>query len=344
MKTTPISASRGSPKQKRAAGLLSKRRASSSPYTRVNPPNFSRSRHVKSSLPFSIDAALSGTISSYTPKSSIAQDDISPLDVTPALPTKAVMPAAPATIEESMPKGWFFDIYEDSPDEEAANLMEHSTNILDISSDDDSDCKRRAEREERGKENIPPPDWVVPNGQRSAAATLAVAMEAAVEATVAESTLPKGKPTSSKLRQQKLATGPDAMVEDMARSPLGDLEAKDFYPTGLDETSIVTYEGEAQASEHGDGPAAKVTFDFTAHTTTTEAKVSTEAETHVETAASEPVEETKAAFAIWDAEKTAVENVVAVLTAEETTMKAEQAVDEAVVAPAEDVTGDAAAV
>ena len=57
-----------------------------------------------------------------------------------------------------MPKGWFFAIHEDSPEEEAANIMAHNTGVLDISSDDDCMTKKRNEERERGKENIPPPD------------------------------------------------------------------------------------------------------------------------------------------------------------------------------------------
>jgi hypothetical protein len=54
--------------------------------------------------------------------------------------------------------GWFFDIHEDTPEQEAANLMEHSASVLDISSDDDLSTKNR--NEDRGKENVPPPDWL----------------------------------------------------------------------------------------------------------------------------------------------------------------------------------------
>jgi len=52
---------------------------------------------------------------------------------------------------------WMFEIYEDTPEEALQNLMEHGTNILDIS--DDSDCAispAASELAERGKENIHP--------------------------------------------------------------------------------------------------------------------------------------------------------------------------------------------
>lgn len=52
---------------------------------------------------------------------------------------------------------WFFEIHEDTPEELATNLMEHSTCTLDLSSDEES---RVRERDERGKENVPPQDDV----------------------------------------------------------------------------------------------------------------------------------------------------------------------------------------
>ncbi|KAF2792701.1 hypothetical protein K505DRAFT_246135 [Melanomma pulvis-pyrius CBS 109.77] len=205
--STPINLSRGSPKHKRI-GLLSKRRTTGSPYRRVDPPVLA---HSSPALPFSIDAALSGSIPNYTPKSTFA---------TPA----AATPTHASTIEESLPKGWFFEIYEDSPEQEAANLMEHSASVLDISSDDDFETKRRNEEMERGKENIPPPDFC-PTQPR---AQLAADSMDTTEATPTEHVkLP---------RLRKIAQ--DAMDED--RLPLGDLPAAEFYGEGLDATSYVT--------------------------------------------------------------------------------------------------------
>lgn len=202
--STPIALSRGSPKHKRV-GLLSKRRASSSPFRRVDPPTFA---HSSPGLPFSIDAALKGTIPDYTPKSTVAT------------------PTHVSSIEESMPKSWFFDIHEDTPEQEAANMMEHSAAILDISSDDDCETKKRNEELERGKENIPPPDFL-PMQQNARAHASADAMETNELAAKEHVKLP---------RLRKIAQ--DAMDED--RSPLSDLPASDFYGEGLDATSCVT--------------------------------------------------------------------------------------------------------
>lgn len=210
--STPISASRGSPKNKRVS-LLSKRRTSSSPFRRIDPPS---SRH--GGLPFSIDAALRGTISTYTPKPE------------PAQPEPVMVEKQGSTLGEAMPRSWFFDIHEDTPEEEAANLMEHSACTLDISSEDDSETKRRNEELKKGKENIPPPDYL--------GVAAATALRVATDGNIASdsSNMPA---KASKHRRQSI--GPDAMVDD--RSPLGDLLATDFYSEGLDASSVVIVDG-----------------------------------------------------------------------------------------------------
>lgn len=216
-----ISTSRGSPKHKRV-GLLSKRRTSGSPYARVDPPSFGLGRPSKrrSGLPFSIDAAISGSISApaSTPKAPKAR---------PAL----------SKVDDSMPKSWFFDIHEDTPEQEATNLMEHSTNILDISSDDDSDTKSRSETREKGKENIPPPDYCL-TSSRSASDDEVAADES----------------VKSKLRR-KLQE--NAMDED--RSPLSDLPASDYFGEGLDANSHVIVDG--TAPEKGSSLSKECKFD-----------------------------------------------------------------------------------
>lgn len=201
--STPIALSRGSPKNKRL-GLLSKRRASSSPFTRVDPPSFSQD----SPVPFSIDAALKGSIPNYTPKPS------SPMPKSNHV----------AELEASMPKSWFFDIYEDTPEQEAANLMEHSAAILDISSDDDCETKRRNEDLECGKENVPPTDFV-PMQPSSRSSEDAVGSDDAVAV----------EPVKRR-RMKKILQ--DAMDED--RRPLGDLPPAEFYGEGCDARSYVT--------------------------------------------------------------------------------------------------------
>ena len=118
-----------SPKHKRI-GILSRRRMT----TRVNPPS-SSAVDSTNPLPFSIDAALSGTVPKFT------------------LNSKA-----------PYGKGWHFDIHEDSKDDEDANLMQHSTCTLDISDDESNSLKG----DKDNKENIPPMDGpaaMIPNTQ-----------------------------------------------------------------------------------------------------------------------------------------------------------------------------------
>ncbi|KAF2826750.1 hypothetical protein CC86DRAFT_349788 [Ophiobolus disseminans] len=208
-KSTPINKSRGSPKHNRIAAI-SKRRASSSPFRRVDPPSFSQG---SPSLPFSIDAALSGTISGYTPKASVASK--------PA--TAPVQAPAASTLEDSMPKGWFFEIHEDTPEQEAANLMEHSASVLDISSDDDAITKQHNDEQERGKENIPPPNFLLSQPR------VHLPTEESLEG-------PKVEEPAKRPRLRKFVQ--DAMEED--RRPLGDLVASDFYAEGCDASSYVT--------------------------------------------------------------------------------------------------------
>ena len=208
-RSTPITNRRGSPKNKRLHAI-SKRRASTSPFRRVDPPSFGMS---SPSLPFSIDAALSGSISTYTPKA----------------PTVAATPAsAPvqkaSALDESMPKGWFFEIHEDTPEQEAANLMEHSTLVLDISSDDDAETKTR--NEDRGKENIPPPDFRASQPRQTAIS---------VDDDGYETEILADEPIKRRAVRKFVQ---DAMDED--RKPLGDLAPCDFYAEGCDATSYVT--------------------------------------------------------------------------------------------------------
>ncbi|KAF2202611.1 hypothetical protein GQ43DRAFT_462229 [Delitschia confertaspora ATCC 74209] len=207
---TPISKSRGSLTHKRV-GILSRRRVSNSPFKRIDPPTFSR--NSSPTLPFSIDAALSGTIATYTPKS------------TPLTPAQV-----PSSLEESMPRSWFFDIHEDTPEQEATNLMEHSACVLDISSDDDSETRQKNEESERGKENIPPPGHFAPTR---------TSPQAPVSENVESADVTKQDSTTEHTKFPRLRNiAQDAMDED--RRPLSDLPAEEFYGPGLDATSYVT--------------------------------------------------------------------------------------------------------
>ncbi|KAL8785892.1 MAG: hypothetical protein Q9195_008437 [Heterodermia aff. obscurata] len=175
-----------SPKSKRI-GILSRHRVSASPFTRVDPPAFGSSK-TGGGLPFSIDAALAATVASNKLRK----------------PARTKEPIA-ETVLNGMPKGWMFDILTDSKDDEASNLMEHSTSTLDISDDETSKSKMF---NEENKENIPPQE---------------AGMNAPVSRAVA------GMHASRK-----------HMMTDEPRAPLGDLEASDYYAAGCDASSYIT--------------------------------------------------------------------------------------------------------
>lgn len=99
--------------------------------------------------------------------------------------------------------------------------MEHSTLTLDISSDDDCDARKKRDIDDRGKENVPPPDWTGP--------TLRRAYSAPAGSHKGIHSAKKAMELVEKLR--------DAMQED--RAALGSLNAEDFYPDGLDDKSVV---------------------------------------------------------------------------------------------------------
>ncbi|KAK3171378.1 hypothetical protein OEA41_003462 [Lepraria neglecta] len=155
-----------SPKSKKI-GILSRRRMTSSPFTRINPPAFSLE---ESQTPFSINAALAGTVPTCKSKSTHR-------------------------------KGWHFDIHEDTPEDEMANLMEHSTCTLDIS--DDESASHKGDKD--NKENIPPVDGPAAIGYSSTQIT---------------------------------STRRD-MMTDEPRTPLGDLDAQDFYVDGCNASSVI---------------------------------------------------------------------------------------------------------
>ncbi len=130
---------------------------------------------------------------------------------------RAPLPAgSPASLSEPELKGsWFFDIHEDTPEQEMTNLLQHSTCTLDISSDEESEQRASRERAEgRDKENIPPADDV---SQTSRAA--------------------RGAPSE------------DDMVVEKARGPLLEMNAADYYAKDCDGSSVVIVPGDEDAEE-----------------------------------------------------------------------------------------------
>lgn len=117
-----------------------------------------------------------------------------------------------------------FEIYEDTPEEEAANLMEHSTLTLDLSSDDEGGRKD----DNRGKENTPPEGYDAPTASRSAVDTTPAA--------------PRRVKKNELIRKK---ADVDEM-DDGERSPLSSLETEHFIPEGLDKDSHVVIEEGAE--------------------------------------------------------------------------------------------------
>ena len=185
----------------RRAGILSRRRVSSSLSAATQPPVSALSDLGSNGLPFSIDSALSGTVPSYVP---------------------AIAKATPTAFQESTPKGWLFNIHEDTPEEELGNLVEFSTQILDIS-DDESKVN---DQDQRGKENIPPSDVSLDGHSPHNSVTTTTSI-----------------PTVGVSRR-------DAMTDDV-RAPLGELDASSFYAVGCDATSVIMIADERSVVEKG---------------------------------------------------------------------------------------------
>ncbi|WPB06629.1 uncharacterized protein RHO25_011286 [Cercospora beticola] len=197
----PLTAPAGRSPKRKLLGVGGASRRISAPFTRIDPPSFGSSS--ASALPFSLDAALSGSLPNSSSKMSVAAP-----------------PSTGATIAESMPKNWFFEIYEDTPEEEAANLMEHSTLTLDLSSDDEGEMGKKEVY--RGKENTPPEGYDAPT---------------------ASSSSPRAAVTTTTEIVRKKVLAKDEM-DDGSRSPLSDLETEGFFPEGLSKESFVVVDEE----------------------------------------------------------------------------------------------------
>lgn len=197
-KSTPLSAPAGrSPTRGKRSGILSSRRRTGG-HCRVDPPAFGLSS--KSAAPFSLDAALKGTIPSYTSRKSSSSlgAPSTPLDVR-------------SLHEPESKASWDFVIHEDTPEQEMTNLLQHSTCVLDISSDEETESRRQRERAE-GKENVPPVDDISQTTRTRAA--------------------------------RQAAADADAMVFEKERRPLGEMDAREYYSEGCDESSVIIVPGD----------------------------------------------------------------------------------------------------
>ncbi|KAG5958394.1 hypothetical protein E4U57_001358 [Claviceps arundinis] len=95
-----------------------------------------------------LGSALNGTIRTFgsRPRSNAVSKESSSSTQSPLIGLNSV-------------EGWFFDIHEDTPDEEMTNMLQHRTCTLDISSDEEIEQRESREKAEgRDKENVPPFD------------------------------------------------------------------------------------------------------------------------------------------------------------------------------------------
>ena len=112
-----------------------------------------------------------------------------------------------------MPASWDFEIYEDTPEEEASNLMEHSTQSLDLGFDDET---TKAERDDRGKENEAPEGYDAPTASRQVPSTNEPAL-----------------PAPTRVKKTEIIRRKITEMDDGERSPLSDLDTDEFVPEGL---------------------------------------------------------------------------------------------------------------
>lgn len=236
-KSSPIYAPAGrSPTRSKRSGIASSRRRTVGPYTRVDPPSFS----LGSAAPFSLDAALKGTIPGYGAK----KEPITALH------------------EPDMKASWFFDIHEDTPEQEMTNLLQHSTCVLDISSDEESQRKLNRDRAEgRDKENVPPPDDI---------------------------------------SQTRRAPKADDMIVEKERVALGEMNTADFYAEGCDETSVIFVpEDEPEVNTTAPAPAtAEKPIDPS--TEDIDNLMAKPTEGSSKAAVLEPIEGTGESFELWE--------------------------------------------
>ncbi|KAG5927956.1 hypothetical protein E4U42_001493 [Claviceps africana] len=208
-KSSPLSAPAGrSPARGTRSGLLSNHRQSTGgPYTRVDPPTFA----LDAAASFSLNAALKGTISSYS-----------------TLPRSNAPSIASGSISSSLGEldtmaSWFFDIHEDTPEQEMTNLLQHGTCVLDLSSDEENEQKARRDKAEgRDKENVPPSGHV---------------------------------PQTSTRRPIRAASHHDMVVEK-ERVVLGEMKTADLVADGGRATSVVLIPGDDDAEDDDEGLTA----------------------------------------------------------------------------------------
>jgi hypothetical protein len=206
--------------------------------------------------------------------------------------------------EPETKSSWFFDIHEDTLEEEATNLMEHSTCTLDISSDEES---AQRSRDERGKENVPPPNDISQTRTQINDVTTGESSMADIKARIRES------------RRRRRDVDEDAC--DIDRSPLGDLAAEDFYAEGCDGSSVFLIPSDEHSEDiqqeqeqeqvvvEKDAGLAETTFDFEAEVKGKGKEVEVDVDALMQSnvfdaapkaALLEPIEKAEENFEVWE--------------------------------------------
>ncbi|KAA8573731.1 hypothetical protein EYC84_005297 [Monilinia fructicola] len=203
-KSTPLTTPAGRSPTRKHVGILSNRRRTSTPITRVDPPKFSTPK--PSGLSFSIDAALSGTIPSYGARQRQRQ----------ALSSKSISTSSkPQVSHKEIP----------------ASL--HASEILALLTYPRTKKSLTRLRDERGKENVPPLDDIsqTRTSLTAFASTSSTSLSHRNEMDIREMKM------RVKMQQKKRREIEEGAI-DVDRSPLGEMRREDFYAEGCDEKSV----------------------------------------------------------------------------------------------------------
>jgi len=104
--------------------------------------------------------------------------------------------------------------------------MEHSTQSLDLSFDDDN---AKAERDDRGKENEAPDGYDAPTASRQAAFSSEPAL-----------------PAPTRVKKTEIVRRKITEMDDGERSPLSDLDTDEFVPEGLTKDAHVIVDAQPE--------------------------------------------------------------------------------------------------
>lgn len=174
--------------------------------------------------------------------------------------------------------------------------MEHSTCTLDISSDEES---VRRERDNRGKENVPPPDDI--SQTRTSLSSSSGLNVAQAEASMADL---KARIRASRQKREEA----EGAIE-CDRSPLGDLAAEDFYAEGCDGESVFLVTAEDDEEEEEEQVPAS--FNFVADTKGKDIDIDVLMQKDDMVAAPqakllEPIERAEEGFELWESDHESV--------------------------------------